>query len=72
MKSMALTPVDSIGSFAIQVREGIYDVSAVADTNFDSRIDLSGKILRFNTAKETLYVEVYPDSLAKNLDWYLR
>jgi hypothetical protein len=72
MKSIALTPVDSIGSFAIQVREGIYDVSAVADTNFDDRIDLSGKILGFNTAKETLYVEVYPDSLTHNLDWYLR
>lgn len=72
IKSMALTPVDSTGSFAIQIREGIYDVSAVADTNFDDLVDLSGKILGFNTTKETLYVEVNPDSLAHNLDWYLR
>ena len=72
IKSMALTPVDSIGSFAIQIRAGIYEVNAVADTNFDDRIDLSGKILGFNTTQETLSVEIYPDSLAKNLDWYLR
>lgn len=72
IKSMALTPVDSIGSFAIQIRAGIYEVSAVADTNLDDRIDLSGKILGFNTTQETLLVEIYPDSLAKNLDWYLR
>ena len=72
IKSVALTPVDSISSFAIQIRPGIYDVTAVADTNFDDRIDLSGKIQSFNTTAEKLVIEVYPDSLAKKLDWYLR
>jgi len=72
IKSVALAPLDSFGSFAIQIKDGIYDVKVIADTNFDDRIDLTGKILGFNTTTEQLFIEVFPDSLAKNLDWYLR
>ena len=69
---MALAITDSIGSFAIQIRKGIYDVLVLADTNFDNRVDLSGKSQDFDTDLKELRLEVYPDSLAEYFDWYLR
>lgn len=70
-EAVAFTLSDSIGNFAIQVRTGIYDVTALADTNFDNLIDLSGKIQNFNAVDEKLEIEIFSDSLGKKLDWYL-
>uniref|UniRef100_A0A7C6EA54 SbsA Ig-like domain-containing protein n=1 Tax=candidate division WOR-3 bacterium TaxID=2052148 RepID=A0A7C6EA54_UNCW3 len=72
LRALALTVVDSIGSFALQVREGIYEVTAVADTNYDNRVDLSGRIKEFNTTAQELLIEVHPDTVTFDLDWYLR
>ncbi|MEO0115372.1 MAG: Ig-like domain-containing protein [candidate division WOR-3 bacterium] len=71
-QTVAIIPTDTLGTFSIQIREGIYNVIAIADTNFDHRIDLSNKIANFNTSAETLLIEVYSDTLKQNLDWYLR
>ena len=71
-QTMAIIPIDTAGTFSIQIREGVYDVTALADTNFDNRIDLCGEIQVFNTTAETLLIEVYPDTLEQTLDWYLR
>lgn len=71
-QTMAIIPIDTAGTFSIQVREGLYDVTALSDTNFDNRIDLKGEIQDFNTAAETLLIKVYPDTLEQTLDWYLR
>ncbi|MEO0094053.1 MAG: Ig-like domain-containing protein [candidate division WOR-3 bacterium] len=71
-QALAIIPTDTSGAFSIQIREGIYNVIAIADTNFDNRIDLSNKIPNFDTKAETLLIEVYSDTLKKNLDWYLQ
>lgn len=72
IQTMAIIPIDTAGSFSIQIRDGSYDVTALTDTNFDRRIDLKGEIKDFNTTAETLLIEVYPDTLEPTLDWYLR
>ncbi len=71
-QAMAIIPIDTAGAFSIQIREGIYNVTALADTNFDNRIDLNGEIQDFNTIAESLLIQVYPDTLEKTFDWYLR
>ena len=72
IQTMAIIPIDTAGTFSIQIREGLYNVTALADTNFDNRIDLKGEIHDFNTTVESLLIEVHPDTLGQTLDWYLR
>ncbi len=71
-QTMAIIPIDTAGTFSIQIREGIYNLTVLADTNFDNRIDMKGEIQDFNTMAESLLIEVYPDTLEQTFDWYLR
>lgn len=71
-QTWAVAPILQDGSFAVKVRDGVYLVFGVSDTNGDGLVDLRSVPLEFNTASESLELITVPESVPKRINDYRR
>jgi len=72
MPTTGLAPILEGGSFATKLMPGRYRAIAVADTNGDRLMDLTGGPVRFNTDAESLDIFLLPETLPRPIDAYRR
>jgi hypothetical protein len=58
--------------FVTRLRDGLYDVVAVSDTNGDWMADFVGRSPSFSTASESLTLNMAPESHPDSIDSYRR
>lgn len=68
----AMAVVAPSGDFVTKLRDGIYDVVAVSDTNGDWRADFVGRHPLFAAATESLTVDLMPELHPESIDSYRR
>ncbi len=68
----AITISRATGSFSLRLTPAIYNITAIADTNFDNRIDLSAKLIDSIFATKTININLHPVTEAKLVDEYLQ
>jgi hypothetical protein len=72
-KTNALAISDNLGKFTTRLDNGIYNIMAIADTNFDNLIDLSADYNSFST-EDTIkpQLNLEPVLESKEIDSYIR
>ena len=72
-KTSALAVSDNLGKFTTRLVKGIYNITAIADTNFDNLIDLFADYNNFNT-DDTIkpQLNLTPVLESKEIDSYIR
>lgn len=63
---------DKDGNFAIRIKRRVYNVLALADTNFDYNVDLKGFLKDFNTEKESLDLILEKEAKPENYKNYIK
>jgi hypothetical protein len=71
-RTAALAAVLRDGSFFTKVRQGSYEVEAVADTDGDGLVDLSSTVARFRTEQESLELTLEPAGSPRPISAYRR
>jgi len=71
-RTTALAAVLRDGSFFTKVRQGGYEVEAVADTDGDGLVDLSSAVVRFSTEQESLELTLEPEKSPRPVSAYRR
>lgn len=71
-QTCAVAPILQDGSFAVKIREGVYSVFGVSDTNGDGFVDLRSVPIEFNTTSESLELIMVPESVPKRVNDYRR
>lgn len=72
VETRALAPILSDGSWELKLRAGTYSVFGVGDTDFDGIVDLTSPAVEFNTADESLYLFLVPESMPRGINEYCR